>query len=61
MKRASPKGKVPITHEDVQKAIKQYVSKGGQIKVLPSQKVMSVNVIGADKWDAYESLTDICI
>ena len=48
-----------VTHEEISIAMKQFLSKGGQIRVLPKQEMRVVNVIGADKWDAYESLMDL--
>ncbi|MBF0279360.1 MAG: hypothetical protein HQM13_16305 [SAR324 cluster bacterium] len=39
-------------------AIKNFLEHGGQIKVLPPQKVAAKAVISRQEWTAYESLSD---
>jgi len=58
-KRSSPL--IPITHEDIDDAMEQFLDKGGHISVLPQQKVTTIKVIGAEKWDVYESIRDLTL
>ena len=57
MKRANPKAK--ITHQEIENALNHFFEKGGKVEIVPAQKAVSLSVIGADKWAAYESLGDL--
>lgn len=59
MKRAGPKKQV--THDDVELAVKAFLAKGGKIQTLPKQNFTTSNYIGGEKYDAYESLSDISV
>ncbi|MBT22572.1 hypothetical protein CMK17_21930 [Candidatus Poribacteria bacterium] len=52
-------GSKKITREEIQKALKEYLNKGGQIKVLPSQKVYVSQYIGAEKYQSYENVHNL--
>lgn len=48
-----------VTHQDVRKALQKFLDEGGMIVQLPEQQSDQQVVIGADKYDEYESLTAI--
>lgn len=48
-----------ITQNEVSSALAQFLQKGGVIKKLPAQQFHVSETVGGDKYDAYESLTDL--
>ena len=42
-------------------ATKHFLENGGQIKILPPQKVVSRAVVSRSEWAAYESLDDFLV
>ncbi len=48
-----------MTHEELATEMERFLAKGGKIKLLPKQQSGNISVIGAEKWDAYESLSDL--
>ena len=47
-----------IDREYINSAIKKFLEHGGQIKILPPQKVVARTMISKPEWAAYESLSD---
>ena len=47
-----------IDREFINLAIKEFLNHGGQIKILPPEKVSPKTVISSQEWVAYESLSD---
>ncbi len=47
-----------IDRELLNLAIKNFLEHGGQIEVLPPQKISSNVIIAEQEWAAYESLSD---
>ena len=48
-----------ITQHDVSAALARFLKDGGIIKKLPAQRFHVVGTVGAEKYDAYESLADL--
>ncbi|MBF0280759.1 MAG: hypothetical protein HQM13_23405 [SAR324 cluster bacterium] len=48
-----------LSHREIEQAVNYFLSKGGKIKLLPAQKAMTVSMIGAGKWEAYEPLREL--
>ncbi len=46
-------------HRELEDAIQKFLSKGRSIKVLPPQEIKSKTVVGGDRWDVPEVLTEI--
>lgn len=55
----SRKGKQEITQADVSSALAQFLNQGGVIKQLPAQEFRVAGTVGADKYEAYETLNDL--
>lgn len=47
------------THQEVIKAVRKFLEHGGIIEQLPDQKSEQMVVIGGEKYEEFESLTDI--
>ncbi len=47
---------VRITRAMVKKAVTDFLQRGGRIKILPAEPYHSSQVVGGDKWGAYEAL-----
>ena len=48
-----------VTHDDVSKAVSQFLNEGGTIVCLPEQKSQDAPVIGGEKYEEFESLASI--
>ncbi|MCZ6473240.1 MAG: hypothetical protein O7A08_10850 [SAR324 cluster bacterium] len=48
-----------LTHEDVHRAVAQFLKRGGVIEQLPEQKSQENPTIGGEKYQDYESLAAI--
>lgn len=48
-----------VSHSDVSAAIARFLKDGGMIKKLPEQKAMTSGTVGADKYEAFETLSDL--
>ena len=48
-----------VTHQDVRRALRKFLDDGGMIVQLPEQKSEQPVVVGGEKYDEYDSLTDI--
>lgn len=48
-----------VSHADVSAAITRFLKGGGMIKKLPEQKAMTTGTVGADKYEAFETLSDL--
>lgn len=46
-----------VSHQDVQKAVQQFLRSGGIIVRLPEQKSELKPVVGGEKYEDYESYT----
>ncbi|MGK5095103.1 hypothetical protein WDW89_24225 [Deltaproteobacteria bacterium TL4] len=44
---------------DLNTAMNSFLKKGGKITVLPPQVAVNRTVIGAEQWEAYESIDDL--
>lgn len=53
------KGTQAITQQDVSAALARFLKQGGIIKKLPAQRFQCAGTVGGDKYQAYESLTDL--
>ncbi|MBF0290047.1 MAG: hypothetical protein HQM14_19695 [SAR324 cluster bacterium] len=49
-----------VTHQEIEKAMKRFIAKGGKITILPQQKADSTKKVYAHKWSMYESHTTDC-
>ncbi|MGK5092415.1 hypothetical protein WDW89_10445 [Deltaproteobacteria bacterium TL4] len=58
MKKRSS-GQQYLTHLEIENAMMSFFNGGGKIKVLPQQKMTTLDVIGSPKWDAYENIQDL--
>jgi len=56
MKRKSP---VAVTQEEVSAALARFIGKGGVIQKLPAQNFRASGTVGGDKYQAYETLSDV--
>ena len=50
-----------VSHQEVQAAIQRFVRKGGLIEKLPEQSAKRRDVIGEDKYEMYEMVSDLPI
>ncbi len=48
-----------VSHQDVQRALKWFLDDGGLIKHLPDQQTPERPVIGGEKYQNYELLTNL--
>ncbi|MBF0287164.1 MAG: hypothetical protein HQM14_05040 [SAR324 cluster bacterium] len=48
-----------INHEFIEASIKNFLEKGGQIRILPPQKHQTRTVIMGNEWGAYEALGEL--
>jgi hypothetical protein len=53
------KGTQEITQQDVSAALARFLKQGGIIRQLPAQRFQMVGTVGGEKYQAYESLTDL--
>ena len=53
------KTKQAITQDEVSAALAQFLRHGGIIKKLPDQTYQATGRVGADKYEAFETLTDL--
>jgi len=53
------KAKQEITQQEVSAALARFLKQGGMIKQLPAQRFQCVGTVGGEKYQAYESLTDL--
>ncbi|MDH5752847.1 MAG: hypothetical protein OEZ59_10585 [Deltaproteobacteria bacterium] len=53
--------KKTISHQEINQAIKNFLTEGGLIKKLPDQEVKRQEVIGEDKYEIYEPLSNLPI
>ena len=51
--------KKEINRSEIDEAIQNFLAQGGQINVLPAERVIERNHVGADKYAVYESIHDI--
>ena len=49
----------PITREEIQQALKNYLAEGGHIKILPPQQNLHHAVIGGSNWGVYEEIQNL--
>ena len=57
MKNTKPESE--YSHTEIQDAMKEFLSKGKKVKMLPPQKATSHQTIGGYNWGPYESIDDI--
>jgi hypothetical protein len=53
------KSKQEITQQDVSAALATFLKHGGMIRQLPAQRFQSAGTVGGEKYQAYESITDL--
>lgn len=56
MKRKANPG---ITQQEISAALARFLQQGGMIKKLPAQNFRTSGTIGGEKYQAYESLSDL--
>ncbi len=49
----------PVTQDQVSAALARFLNEGGMIQRLPDQQHRETGSVGAEKYDAYESLADL--
>ena len=53
------KAKQKITQTEVSAALQQFINQGGIISQLPDQEFRMAQMVGDDKYDIYEHLSDL--
>ena len=53
------KFKEKITHPEISSALQQFINEGGIINHLPDQEYQMAQMVGEDKYDVYEHLSDL--
>lgn len=53
------KSKQEISHAEVAVAMSRFLNKGGMIKQLPAQEFRAPGTVGGDKYEAFETLSDL--
>ena len=53
------KKKTMITPQEIAVALRQFISRGGVIHHLPDQKYQIAKMIGDEKYQVYESISDL--
>lgn len=56
--RRRAKNQQSISHTEIDNAVQEFLSVGGKITHLPDQKLYVPTVIGGDRWDAYENISN---
>ena len=47
-----------INRPEIETSLEKFLAKGGEISVLPAQKIFTRHVIDGDKWGSYISFSD---
>ena len=55
----SRKATTQVSHADVAAAMTRFLKRGGIIKHLPEQKALLAGTVGAEKYEVFESLSDL--
>jgi hypothetical protein len=50
-----------ISQEEVSAALQRFLKKGGAIVKLPDQNYIQAHPVGEDKYEIYESITDLSL
>ena len=53
------KKKTRITQQEIAAALRQFIGRGGVIHHLPDQKYQIAKMIGDEKYQVYESISDL--
>ena len=48
-----------VSRKEVEKAMRQFIAKGGEVKVLSPEQLVSRKVVRGDQWEAYEPLENL--
>lgn len=48
-----------ISREEIKKAMNEFLKQGGYVTTLPRQNVVSLSIIGEEKYSIYESLQEL--
>jgi hypothetical protein len=52
-------GRRSITQQDIAAALSQFLGHGGMIKRLPAQNFQPAGVVGGEKYQAFETFSDL--
>ena len=48
-----------ISREEIKKAVREFLERGGHVITLPRQNIKTLTIIGEEKYSAYESLQEL--
>lgn len=50
-----------ISREEIKKAMNEFLKRGGYVTTLPPQNVVTLSIIGEEKYSIYESLQELSL